>query len=164
MPYMPPGWLPCGASITARTYWPGNRTRSACRRMKSVETIFSTVTTAPCRAAIAPYMFSLSGAPVITLPARSAAQPCSSATSGTSARTYATRPSPPKGSSAAMRSPLRALSSSMEEPSSERVGRNGTPIAPASRRSGKLSIDQFDTSRRPSSTAREMRAWGVGNG
>jgi hypothetical protein len=55
--------------------------------MKSVETIFSTVTIAPFRAAIAPYMFSLSGDPVITLPARSATQPWSSATSGTRART-----------------------------------------------------------------------------
>ena len=63
-----------------------------------------------------------------------------------------------------MRSPLRVLSSSMVEPSSERVGRNGTPIEPASSRSGKLSIDQFETSSRPSSTAREIRAWGVGNG
>ncbi len=63
-----------------------------------------------------------------------------------------------------MRSPARALSSSIEEPSSERVGRNGTPMAPASRRSGKVSMDQLETSSRPSSTAREMSAWGVGNG
>ena len=63
-----------------------------------------------------------------------------------------------------MNSPLRVLSSSMLEPSSERVGRNGTPIAPASRRSGKVSMDQFETSSRPSSTAFEMSACGVGNG
>jgi hypothetical protein len=132
--------------------------------MNSVETIFSTVTTAPPRAAIAPYMFSFMGDAVITLPARSATQPWSSATSGTSARTYATRPSVPNGSSATIRSPVRALSSSMVEPSSERVGRNGTPMAPASSRSGKVSIDQFETSRRPSRTAREISVWGVGNG
>ena len=86
MPYMPPGWLPCGVSTTARTYCPGRRTRLAWRRMKSVETIFSTVTTAPFFAAMAPYMFSFMGGAMITLPARSAAQAWSSATSGTSAR------------------------------------------------------------------------------
>ena len=63
-----------------------------------------------------------------------------------------------------MKSPARVLSSSMEEPSSERVGRKGNPMAPASRRSGKVSMDQFWTSSRPSRTAREMSAWGLGKG
>src|ERR1700738_3544596 len=69
MPYMPPGWLPCGVSTTARTYCEGSRTRSAWRRMKSVETIFSTVTTAPPRAAHVPDIFSFIGEAVVTLAA-----------------------------------------------------------------------------------------------
>jgi hypothetical protein len=54
MPYMPPGWQPWGVSTTADTYRDGNLTKCAWRRMNSVGTMRSTVTTVPRRAAMAP--------------------------------------------------------------------------------------------------------------
>src|SRR3989442_10018469 len=71
---------------------------------------------------------------------------------------------PANGSSAARKSPSRALSSSMEEPSNDRVGMNGTPIAPASSRSDIVSIDQFWTDTVPARIASATSGWGAGNG
>src|SRR5258705_7681571 len=122
MPYMPPGWLPCGVSTIARTYCPGRRTRLAWRRTKSVETIFSTVTIAPFFAAMAPYRFSFIGGAVVTVPAPAGAHACMSATAGTTAPPEATRPPPPEGAAPAHDLPPRPVSPPLPEPHSQPGG------------------------------------------
>ena len=114
-----------------------------------MSTTFSTVTRTPSFAAKAEATLSAWGGASSTLPAGSAAQACRMVRSGRRARTIPT--GLPSGSSLAQKSP--AFSPAMLLPRMEWVAIHSTPVAPASRRWGRVSTDQFSISTRPSRQA-----------
>ena len=113
--------------------------------MNAVSTIRSQVTSAPSFAAIAPQRFSEYGGVKIAFPLRSHAHAWKSERSGRAGLSSATRPC--AGLSTTVR--CAALSISIVEPTSEREGTNGQPIAPASIRSEYVSTDQFSNATSP---------------